>query len=80
MFYVCLDLDSNGETMACYHSFGYQSHHHKQLFSSAQTNYSRRNARRLSRNAYDKMKYFFDKSIIGSGDYYFVRFLIDKIF
>ena len=32
MFNVCLDLDSNGETMACYHSFGYQYHHRKKLF------------------------------------------------
>ena len=40
MFNICLDLDSNGETMACYHSFGYQYHHHKKLFSSGQTNYS----------------------------------------
>ena len=39
MFNICLDLDSNGETMACYHSFGYQ-YHHKKLFYSNQTNYS----------------------------------------
>jgi len=59
MFNVCLDLDSNGETMACYHSFGYQYHHHKKLFISGQTNYSHSGyAWCLSRNAYDKMKYF----------------------
>ena len=41
MFNICLVLDSNGETMACYHSFGYQyHHHHKKLFSSGTTNYS----------------------------------------
>ena len=33
MFNVCLGLYSNGETMSCYHSFGYQYHHHKKLFS-----------------------------------------------
>ena len=73
MFNVCLDLYSNGETMACYHSFGYHYHHHKKLFSHGQTNYSHSGyAWCISRNAYDKMKYFFDKSIVGSGDYYFV--------
>ena len=29
MFNICLDLDSTGETMSCYHSFAYQYHHHK---------------------------------------------------
>ena len=64
MFNVCLDLDSNGETMACYHSFGYQYHHHKKLFSSGQTNYSHSGyAWCLSRNAYDKMKSFLIKAL-----------------
>ena len=39
MFNVCLDLDSNAETMACYRSFGYQCHHHKKIFSNNQINY-----------------------------------------
>ena len=75
MLNVCLDLDSNGETMACYHSFAYQYHHHKKIFSSNQINYSHSGyAWCLFRNAYDKMKYFYDKGIIGSGDYHFVLF------
>ena len=68
MFNVCLDLDFKGETMACYHSFSYQYHHHKKLFSSGQTNYSHSGyAWCISRNACDEMNFFFDKSIIGSG-------------
>jgi len=79
MFSVCLDLDKNGETMTCYHSFGYQYHHHKKIYSSGHTSYSHSGyAWCLSRFVYDKIKYFYDKSINGSGDYFFVLFLINK--
>ena len=75
MFNICLDLYSKGETMTWYHSFGYQYHHHEKLFSSGQTNYSHSGyAWAFTRHAYNKIQYFYDKSIIGSGDYYFLLF------
>ena len=47
-------------------------------WSSGQLNYSHSGyAWAFTRHAYDNIQYFYDKSIIGSGDYYFVLFLIN---
>ena len=71
MFNICLYLDSSGGTLSCSHTVAYKYHH--KLFSSGQTNFPQ-SCYASCFNAYDKIQYFNDKSIIGSAQIGFVLF------